>query len=137
MIPYSLVFAILFVAAFSGTAYLVLRKAPLLVQIPEGSIANRETFFAFCMRIARTVANALSPRRIKMYVLAHTARMLNVFRELSLKTHRVVETMAHSAKQRSQEMEWEHQWFSAKEEKRKEEKHDGGDAEGRSEEVEK
>lgn len=135
MIPYSLVFAILFVAAFSGTAYLVLRKAPLLVQIPEGSIANRETFFAFCMRIMRAVANALSPRRIKMYVLAHTARTLNAFRELSLKTHRVVETMAHSAKQRSQEMEWEHQWFSAKEEKRKEEKHDGDDAEERTEEI--
>lgn len=115
MIPYSLAFAILFVLAFSGTAYMLLRKAPLLAQIPEGSIANRETFFAFCARIVRTVAFACSPRRIKMYVLAHTATTLNAFRELSLKTHRVVETMAHSAKQRSQEMEWEHRWFSAKE----------------------
>lgn len=115
MISYSLAFAILFVLAFSGTAYMLLRKAPLLAQIPEGSIANRETFAAFCARIMRTVAFACSPRRIKMYVLAHTARTLNVFREFSLKTHRVVETMAHSAKQRSQEMEWEHRWFSAKE----------------------
>ena len=124
MIPYSLVFALLFVLAFSGTAYMLLRKAPLLVQIPEGSIANRETFFAFCMRIVRSVAGALSPRRIKTYALAHTAKTLNVFRELSLKTHRVVETMAHSAKQRSQEMEWEHRWFSTKEEKRKEDESD-------------
>lgn len=129
MIPYSLVFAILFIVAFSGTAYLVLRKAPLLAQIPEGSIANRETFAAFCARIARTAAGAVAPRRIKMYMLAHTAAILNAFRELSLKTHRVVETMAHSAKQRSQEMEWEHRWFSAKEKeaKRKEADDDGSE----------
>lgn len=131
MIPYSLVFAILFVLAFSGTAYALLRKAPLLAQIPEGSIANRETFSAFCARIARTATSAVAPRRIKMYVLAHTATILNAFRELSLKTHRVVETMAHSAKQRSQEMEWEHRWFSAKEKdvQRMEEGTDGDDNE--------
>lgn len=128
MIPYSLVFAILFVIAFSGTAYMLLRKAPLLVQIPEGSIANRETFFAFCARIVRNAASVLSPRRIKMYALAHTAKTLNAFRELSLKTHRVVETMAHSAKQRSQEMEWEHRWFSTKEEKEKSEEDEQDDA---------
>lgn len=120
MIPYSLVFAILFVISLSGAAYMLLRKAPLLAQIPEGSIANRETFFAFCARIARSVAHALAPRKIKMYALAHTAKALSVFRELSLKTHRVVETMAHSAKQRSQEMEWEHRWFDAKKKEEKE-----------------
>ena len=107
-IPLSFVFAALFFASLGGTVFMAVKKAPLLARIPAEELFSQETFFAWVMRITRVILSALHPQRIKMYVLAQVARTLHTSRLISFKMHRFVDTMAHTAKKKSQEMEQEH-----------------------------
>jgi len=112
MISLSSVFAILFFLSLCGALFLAVKKIPLLARIPAESLPNQETFFAWVARIVRVVFTALQPQRIKMYVLAQVARTLHASRLISFKMHRFVDTMAHTAKKKSQEMEQEHRQSS-------------------------
>ena len=108
MLSLSFVFAILFFASLGGLVFIVMKKATILAQIFSESLPNQETFFAWIARIARIMFTALHPQRIKMHTIARTAKTLHMFRVLSFKIHRFVDTMAHTAKKKSQEMEREH-----------------------------
>ncbi|MCR4322619.1 MAG: hypothetical protein NUV61_00835 [Candidatus Azambacteria bacterium] len=111
-ISLSLVFGILSLASFGGAMFIIAKKVPTLIQIPMESLPNQETFFAYIARIVRVLATTLHPKRIKMYALAQVAKVLHTSRLISFKMHRFIDTMAHTAKKKSQEMEQEHRLLS-------------------------
>jgi len=103
---------LLFFLSLFGVGYVVIRKIPELVAIPHESLEHQETFFAFLKRaIMRTIV-ILNPRRILIRLLSYIARILNVFRIFFLKVYRFTETLTHTAREKSQRMDWEHHWYS-------------------------
>lgn len=118
----SLAFLILMCASLAGIAYLVLRRVPALSQIPQEAIANQETFFAFMVRVMGRILSAMSPRRIRMFILTKMAEALNSARAFFFKIYHTIETMAKTTREKSQKMDWEHHWFSRKEVAREEER---------------
>ncbi len=117
----SLAFLILMSVSLLGIAYLVLRRVPVLSQIPQEAIANQETFFAFAVRVAGHAFSSIRPRRIRMFLLTKIAQALNGVRAFFFKIYRTNETMAKTTREKSQKMDWEHHWFSSKEVARDEE----------------
>lgn len=107
-ISLSFVFGILFFASLGGLLFIAWKKAPILAEIPRESLPNQETFLAYIARRAKIILVTLHPKKIKMYVLAQVAKTLHTSRIISFKMHRFVDTMAHTAKKKSQEMEQEH-----------------------------
>ncbi len=87
----------------------------MLARIPEESLANQETFFAWLVRMVKTAARVLQPRRVRMFFLLQAARALNAVRVFFLKVYHAVEAMAKTTREKSQKMDWEHRWFSPKE----------------------
>lgn len=117
---FSIVFLILFSLSLLAALYMVLREVPELAKISDEFLANQETFFGWLMRIARRVAHALDPKRIRMRLLARVVDVLNATRMFFSKIHHVVETMAKTAREKSQKMDWEHRWYPPEEVKRDE-----------------
>lgn len=118
----SLAFLILMCASLAGIAYLVLRRVPVLSQIPQNALANQETFVSFLARVTGRMLSAMSPRRIRMFILTKIAEALNSARAFFFKIYHTIETMAKTTREKSQKMDWEHHWFSHKEVAREEER---------------
>src|SRR3989338_7128715 len=111
----SYLFPIVFFSSGIGLAYLIFKKIPQLVEIPQESLTNQETFIQFSLRISKAFIFALNPKRLKIYLLSSTARALNKIRIWFLRMYHLIEIISKKAKMESQKMEWEHHWFSSKE----------------------
>lgn len=109
---FSTAFFLLFCASCAGIAYLLLKSAPLLSRLPQESLIHQETFVAWIARLFKSLFLSLNPRRIKRYALGHAADALNAMRVFFQKIYHTIETMAKTAREKSQRMDWEHRWFS-------------------------
>jgi len=115
---FSITFLALFLLSFLGIVYLVFGKRAVLARIPEESLANQETFAWWVVRMARGIAHVLNPKRIRLRFLTSVAHALNAARAFFSRIHHGVETMAKTARERSQKMDWEHRWYPPEELKR-------------------
>ncbi len=114
---------ILFFVSLAGALYIILRKFPVLANIPVESIENRETFFAFLKRVFLSIFSYVHFKKIKIYFLVVLDKILVRFRSSILKVHKTIETLSEDIKQKSHQEKWEHQWFLHKEkDKNKKEK---------------
>lgn len=116
---------ILFFASLGGLSYLLYKKMSTLSDIPLESIQNKETFFDFLQRIFKSVFSQVNIKKIKIFFLVFTEKVLLRFKTASFKVYNTIEILSKAVKQRSQQEKWEHHWFfhgSGKEETENKEK---------------
>lgn len=102
---------ILFFASLGGVLYILYKKVSALADIPLDSIQNKETFFAFLQRIFRSFFSHVNIKKIKIFFLVFTEKILLRFKATSLKIYNMIEMLSKDVKQRSQQEKWEHHWF--------------------------
>lgn len=103
---------IIFFVSLGGILYLIFSKVPILTRISQESIANQETFLLFLSRLVKTIWESLDPKKVRIYALTQTERVLNRFRVFFLKAYHAIEHLTKKTSQELKKTEWEHSWFS-------------------------